>query len=57
MYNTCVIPSVCSRLQRAMHQIEYLFDLALRDDEWGQRSQAEKMYTCAIQVALEAVSR
>ena len=39
-----------------MHQIEYLLDLALLDDERGQKSQAEKMYNCAIEVALEAVS-
>jgi len=39
-----------------MHQIEYLLDLAHLDDKKGRRSEASKMYSCAIEVALEAVS-
>ena len=40
-----------------MHQIEYLVELAVMDDEKGQRSEAEKMYTSAIDLALQAVSQ
>lgn len=39
-----------------MHQIEYLLDMALQEDKQGQRSQAQNLYQCAIQLALEAVS-
>ena len=52
-----VYNSVClACLQKYMHQIEYLLDLALLDDKRGRRSEASKMYSCAIEVALEAVS-
>ena len=39
-----------------MHQIEYLLDMARQDDKQGERSQAQNLYSCAIQLALKAVS-
>ena len=39
-----------------MHQIEYLLDMARQDDKQGERSQAQNLYSCAIQLALKTVS-
>ena len=36
--------------------MEYLFEVALTDDERGRRKEAESLYKSAIEFALEAVS-
>ena len=36
--------------------MEYLLAIALQDDERGRSSEASKMYSCAIELAIQAVS-
>ena len=42
-------------LQKVLRQVEYLIEVAMRDDEKGDVKEAEKLYTCAVEVALQAV--
>ena len=37
--------------------MEYLFEVALTDDERGRRKEAENLYSSAIEFAIEAVSK
>lgn len=37
--------------------MEYLFEVALTDDERGRRKEAESLYSSAIEFAIEAVSK
>ncbi len=37
--------------------MEYLVSIALQDDERGRRPEASKMYSCAIELAIQAVSK
>lgn len=50
MFTNCVL-----LLQKVLRQIEYLIEVAMRDDEKGDVKEAEKLYTCAVEVALQAV--
>ena len=37
--------------------MEYLLNIALQDDEKGRTADASKMYSCAIELAIQAVSK
>ena len=39
-----------------VQQVEYLLAIALQDDERGKKADASKMYSCAIELAIQAVS-
>ena len=47
---------LCIVLQKIQQQVEYLLKIALQDDEKGKAADASKMYTCAIELAIQAVS-
>ncbi len=41
--------------QKTMQQVEYLLSIALQDDEKKKYRDASKMYSCAIELAIQAV--
>lgn len=43
-------------VQKVVQQVEYLLTIAVQDDERGKRADASKMYSCAIEVAIQGVS-
>ena len=43
-------------IQRLLHQVQYMMELAVIDDEAGRTSEADKMYMSAVDLALKAVS-
>ena len=45
-----------STWQKILQQVEYLLSIALQDDERKRIADASKMYTCAIELAIQAVS-
>lgn len=49
-------PTLPPSLQRYLQQMEYLFEVAMTDDERGKWKEAESLYNSAIEFALEAVS-
>ncbi len=38
-----------------MHQVEYLLEVAMRDEKKGFVKKAIDMYTCAVELALKVV--
>lgn len=46
----------CFLSQKLLQQVEYLLAIALQDDERGKATDASKMYSCAIELAIQAVS-
>ena len=53
-FQLCIL--TFSHFQKIQQQVEYLLKIALQDDERGRSSDASKMYTCAIELAIQAVS-
>lgn len=43
-------------IQRLLHQVQYMLELAVIDDEAGRLSEADKLYMSAVDLALKAVS-
>lgn len=49
------LSSELSLSQKILQQVEYLLSIALQDDERGRTADASKMYSCAIDFAIQAV--